>query len=61
VDACGRSFSDTIVPLLVPVLAVQVGDYHPDVLFKTTNAGTPKKQWLSRQVFQRRVSGGPYL
>jgi len=32
----------------------------PDVLFKTTNAGAPKKtQRLSRHVPQRRVSGGP--
>ena len=33
----------------------------PDVLFRKTNAGAPKKQILSRQVPQRSVSGGPYL
>ena len=33
-----------------------------DILFKTTNAGTPKKhRGYLIQVSQRRVSGGPYL
>ena len=30
----------------------------PGVLFKTTNAGVPKKQRLSRQVPHQRVSDG---
>ena len=33
----------------------------PDVLFKTTNAGAPKKLRLSNEVPQRRVFGGEGL
>jgi len=33
----------------------------PEVLLKTTNIGSPKKQWSSTQILQQRVSGRPHL